>query len=183
MKKFFLIGAVLVLGTALTFAQETNSGSSASQSGASASTQTTPSDSSSQNGTSSTTTQQTTTTTEQSSTGKAIEGCLSGSAGNWMLSTNTGVTYRLLGNNSQLSENLNKQVEVMGTPGSAASASASNSPDNGATAGATNNTAESGTPDSAHASASATKMLEVSTIRKIADTCSNANGNQTAPQQ
>jgi hypothetical protein len=177
MKKFFLMGAVLMLGTALTFAQDTNS--TASQSGASASTQSTPTDSSSQTGTT-TTTQQTTTTTEQSSTGNAIQGCLSGSTGNWMLRTNTGETYKLTGSDSQLSDNANKQVEVMGTPGSTATASASNNPDNSASAGTANGTAEAG---SAHATASTAKTLEVSSVRKIADTCSTANGSQTAPQQ
>jgi hypothetical protein len=184
MKKLFLMCAVLTLGTAIAFAQETSSSpSSSSQSGASASTQSSPSDTSSQNGSTTTTTQQTTTTTEQSSTGNPIQGCLSGSAGNYMLSTNTGVTYKLLGSDSQLADNVNKQVEVMGTPGSSATASASNSPDNGSTAGTANNTAESGTTGSAHASASATKTLEVSSVHKIADTCSSMNGSQTAPQQ
>ena len=181
MKKFFLMCAVMSLGTAIAFAQDTTSGSSASQSGASATTQTSPSDASDQTGTT-TTTQQTTTTTQQSATSNAIQGCLSGSAGNWMLATNTGEMYKLTGSDSQLSDNVNKEVEVMGTAGSTATASASNSPDNGSPAGAANNTAETGT-GSAHASATATKTLEVSSVRKIADNCSNANGSQSTPQQ
>jgi hypothetical protein len=64
------------------------------------------------------TTQQTTTTTEQTTSENAIRGCLSGSSGNWMLTDATGVSYQLRGGDeSQLSANMNKEVEVMGTPG------------------------------------------------------------------
>jgi hypothetical protein len=186
MKKVFLMGAVLLLGTALTFGQDTNSGSSSSsQTGASASSQT--SSPANQNGTT-TTRQQTTTTTEQTTSGNAIRGCLSGSSGNWMLTDATGVSYQLRGGDeSQLSANMNKEVEVMGTPGTSASASASNSPDNsaGANAGSTGNTPDNNTGSAgnstAHASATSTKTLDVTSVRKVADSCSNTN--QTAPQQ
>jgi len=186
MKNVFLMGAVLLLSAALTFAQDTNSSSSNSgQAGATASSQT--GTSAGANQTDTTTTQQTTTTTtEQTTSGKAIRGCLSGSSGNWMLTDSTGVSYKLLGSDSQMSENANKEVEVMGTPGTSASASASNSPDNsaGASAGATgnpsDNTGAAGN-STAHASASSTKTLEVTSVRKVADSCSNMN--QTTPQQ
>jgi ABC-type oligopeptide transport system substrate-binding subunit len=192
MKKVFVMGAVLLLGTALTFAQDTNSGSSSSQTGASTSSQSGTTGASSQTSSptdqtgATTTTQQTTTTTEQTTSGNAIRGCLSGSSGNWMLTDSTGVSYKLLGSDSQMSENANKEVEVMGTPGTAASASASNSPDNsaGASAGATgnpsDNTGAAGN-STAHASASSTKTLDVTSVRKVADSCSDMN--QTAPQQ
>src|SRR5579864_825619 len=185
MKKVFLMGAVLLLSAALTFAQDTNSSSSNSgQTGATASSQTGTSAGANQTG--STTTQQTTTTTtEQTTSGNAIRGCLSGSSGNWMLTDATGVSYKLLGSDSQMSANANKEVEVMGTPGTSASASA-NSPDNsaGASAGASgnpsDNTGAAGN-STAHASASSTKTLDVTSVRKVADSCSNMN--QTAPQQ
>jgi ABC-type oligopeptide transport system substrate-binding subunit len=193
MKKIFLMGAVLLLSAALTFAQDTNSSSSNSgQTGATASSQSGTTGASSQTSTpadqtgTTTTTQQTTTTTEQTTSGNAIRGCLSGSSGNWILTDSTGVSYKLLGSDSQMSENANKEVEVMGTPGTSASASASNSPDNsaGASAGATgnpsDNTGAAGN-STAHASASSTKTLDVTSLRKVADSCSNMN--QTAPQQ
>jgi hypothetical protein len=193
MKKVFLMGAVLLLGTALTFAQDTNSGSSSSQTGASASSQTGTTGASSQTSSpadqtgTTTTKQQTTTTTEQTTSGNAIRGCLSGSSGNWMLTDATGVSYRLLGSDSQLSDNVNKEVEVMGTPGTSASASASNSPDTsaGASAGSASSTPDNSTGaagnSTAHATASSTKTLDVTSVRKVADSCSNAN--QTVPQQ
>jgi len=192
MKNVFLMGAVLLLSAAVTFAQDTNSNSSNSgQTGATASSQTGTAGASSQTSspadqTGSTTTTQTTTTTEQTTSGNAIRGCLSGSSGNWMLTDSTGVSYKLLGSDSQMSENANKEVEVMGTPGTSASASASNSPDNsaGASAGATGNSSDNtgaAGNSTAHASASSTKTLDVTSVRKVADSCSNMN--QTAPQQ
>src|SRR5712672_2776143 len=66
--------------------------------------------------TSSTTTQTTTTQSTQTSTDSAnsIEGCLSGSAGNWTLTDQSGKTWQLAGDTSKLSEHVGHQVRIVG---------------------------------------------------------------------
>jgi uncharacterized protein YdeI (BOF family) len=179
MKKAILLSAVLMLCTALMLAQDTTS-SSSSQSGSSASSQTGPSGTSDQ-------TAGAAADQNSATAGNTLQGCLSGSSGNYMLTDATGVTWQLQGDESQFSANVNKEVEVMGTPGAKASASASNGPDTSAAGNASAGSA-SGTPDAtqgtatgstAHASANASKTLDVTSIRKVADSCSN----QQTPQQ
>ena len=151
-----LLTAVLALCGALAFAQQRPSTSSSGQTGSMA---TTPE----QTATSTTTT---------------IRGCLTGTTGNYMLSDANGTTYEVQGDESQLSANLNKEVEVSGTTGARASASATNSPETSApsarqqgeasaSAGNATGTASAGT-----ASAQAANILEMTSIRKVSDTCS-----------
>src|SRR6185503_18835522 len=87
---------------------------------------TSPSSQSTTPDTSSTTTQTTTTQTTQTSSasGNSIEGCLSGSAGNWTLTDQSGKTYQLSGDTSKLSDHVGHQIRVTGTDNSS---SASNS--------------------------------------------------------
>jgi hypothetical protein len=178
MRKTLLFTAVMLLGTALMFAQDTNSSSSSSQNGANSSSQSGSTASEGQSGTT-TTTQQTTTTTEQTTGKNSVQGCLTGSTGNYTLTNAMGVTYQLQGDDSELSANVNKEVDVIGTPSSTAWASASNSPTAGSNAGSA--TTPQANNESAHASASSTKTMQVTSVQKIADTCST--GNQAAPQQ
>ena len=112
MRKAMVLGSVLLLCAALSFAQDSNSTSSPSQSGASATS-------------GSATASSQTSTSEQDSpmSGNTIQGCLSGTSGSYMLTDATGVTYQLQGDDSQLSANANKEVEVSGTLGATASAS------------------------------------------------------------
>ena len=175
MRKGSLFGAVLLCCAALSFAQDPNSTSGATQSGANA------------NSGSATATSQTSTADQNSSTsGSTMQGCLSGSSGSYMLTDATGVIYQLQGDDSQFSANVNKEVEVTGTPGATASASASNAPGaapsgNDATGpanGTSNNPSSAGT-GAAHANANAAKTLTVTSIHKVADSCP---ANQT-PQQ
>lgn len=162
MNKLILMGAALILCTALAIAQDTpSSGSSNSQAGTSAS-------SSDQNSSS------------PSSDSNSIQGCLTGTSGNYMLTDATGVTYQLTGEESQLSANVNKEVEVMGTAGAKASASAGNNPDSNAASGSSNSGdanssagTASGTASSASANANAAKTLEVTSVKKVADSCSS----------
>jgi hypothetical protein len=158
MKKTLLLSAALMLCTALALSQDTQpSGSSAAQTGATASTS-----SSDQN--------------SNMANGNTIQGCLTGSTGHYMLTDATGVAYQLTGDESQLSSNANKQVEVTGNMGATASASASNSPDNNAAGDNTGSTgtsasASTGSSTSATANANAAKTLEVTSIHKVADSC------------
>ncbi|HZP16534.1 MAG TPA: hypothetical protein VFB00_01120 [Terriglobales bacterium] len=176
MRKAMLFSAAVLLCGALAFAQETTPGSN---------TQTPPS------------TSQSTATTGSSSTSGTFIGCLSGSSGHWMLTDSTGTSYQLKGDESQLSSNLNKQVEVTGTVGAEASAtattpesnapsssnapSASNAPGNPSGSASSSTGSTSSTASGASASASATKTIDVTSVKSIADTCSNQQ--QTTPQQ
>ena len=112
MRKTFLITAILLLSAAWAVAQTSPSTPQS----------TTPD-------TSSTTTQTTTTQTTQTSndSSTSIEGCLSGSAGNWTLTDQSGKTWQLAGDTSKLSDHVGHQVRLMGTDNSS-SASGSSSP-------------------------------------------------------
>jgi hypothetical protein len=181
MRKALLVSAVLLLGTALMFAQDTNSSSSSSQNGTNASSQSGSSGSEGQAGTTTTTQQTTSTRTEQTTGKNSVQGCLTGSSGNYTLTNAMGMTYQLQGDDSELSANVNKEVEVIGTPSATASASASNSPTTDSSAGSatTPETSTGSAGSSAHASS--TKTMQVTSVQKIADTCSS--GNQGAPQR
>src|ERR1700688_990243 len=147
MRKAMLLSAAITLCAALALAQDTPSAGASSQNG------------------STTTSTTKTTTTDQSTAGNTIQGCLTGTSGNYMLTDATGVSYKVQGDDSQLSANVNKQVEVMGTVGSSASASARNNADPNAgsnTAGSTGATA----------TATASKTLEVTSVKMVADSCS-----------
>ena len=87
-----------------------------------------------------------------------VEGCLSGSSGNYTLSDKNGNTYQLTGDTAKLSEHVGHEVKVMGTAGSAA-------PSGGGTA--------SGTTGQA---AGNSQTLEVSSVKHISKTCQSAGG-------
>lgn len=142
-----------------------------------------------------------------SATSNTVQGCLSGTSGNYMLTDATGATYQLQGDESQLANNVNKEIEVTGTLGSSASASATNSPDAtpgsttaGQSTGSTTNpnpdsaapgnapagntpsgTASAETGSGASATASVGKTLSVTSVRKVADSCTS--NQSTTPQQ
>jgi hypothetical protein len=57
-----------------------------------------------------------------------VDGCLSGSAGSYMLKDKTsGTTYNLTGNTSKLGPHVGHEVQITGTPSSASGANASGS--------------------------------------------------------
>lgn len=145
MRKAILLGATLMLSGALALAQDT--------------------------------TTTTSTTENNSAASNTVQGCLSGTSGNYMLTDATGAMYQVQGEESQLSANVNKQVEVTGTAGAKASASATNSPDANAPATANSGDASAASGNStaagagATATASTSKTLSVTSIRKVADSC------------
>lgn len=145
---------------------------------------------------------------DTSSTTSTVQGCLSGTSGNYMLTDATGATYQLQGDESQLANNVNKEIEVTGTVGSSASAAANNSPDAtapgsttaGQSTGSTTNpnpdsaapgnapagntpsgTASAETGSGASATASVGKTLSVTSVRKVGDSCTS--NQSTTPQQ
>ena len=84
-----------------------------------------------------------------------VEGCLSGTSGNYMLNDKNGNTYKLTGDTAKLSEHVGHEVKVTGTASSA-------SPSGGETT--------TGTPGAA----SATQTLEVSSVQHLSKTCENS---------
>lgn len=135
MRKTSLITAILLLSAVWAVAQTSPSSSpqstapDASSQQSTSPSSTSPSQQPAAPDSSSTTTQTTTTQTTQTSSdsGNSIEGCLSGSAGNWTLTDQSGKTYQLSGDTSKLSDHVGHQIRVMGTDNSS-SASNSSSP-------------------------------------------------------
>ena len=125
------------------------------------------------------TTTTTSTTENTTAASNTVQGCLSGTSGNYMLTDATGAMYQVQGDESQLSANVNKQVEITGTTGSKASAAATNSPDASAPATANSGDASAASGNStaagsgATATASTSKTLSATAIRKVADSCTS----------
>ncbi len=120
-------------------------------------------------------------TNNSASSSNTVQGCLSGASGSYTLTDATGAMYQVQGDESQLSANVDKQVEVTGNSGAKASASATNSADanapGSANSGDASGTSASGnsttTGTGASATATVSKMLTVTSIRKVADSCTS----------
>src|SRR6476646_9442040 len=170
MRKTFLITAILLLSAAWAVAQTSPSTPQSTTPDTSSQQPTTPSSTSpsQQPDTSSTTTQTTTTQTTQTSSNSStsIEGCLSGSAGNWTLTDQSGKTWQLAGDTSKLSDHVGHQIRLMGTDNSS-SASGSSSPNSsnpGSSAGATGTGSASGMQST----------FTVNKVKMISSTCSTS---------
>jgi Protein of unknown function (DUF5818) len=166
MRKTYLITAILLLSAVWAVAQ--TSPQSANPGGSSA-PQTSPSSPSQQPATpdTSTTTTQTTTTqsTQTSTDSNSIEGCLSGSAGNFTLTDAAGKTYQLAGDTSKLSDHVGHQVRISGSEASGAAAGA----------GAPNPSSGAGSAASGGAGASsgagAQPTFTVTKVKMISSSC------------
>ncbi len=151
MRKTSLITAILLLSAVWAVAQTSPSSSpqstapDASSQQSTSPSSTSPSQQPAAPDSSSTTTQTTTTQTTQTSSdsSNSIEGCLSGSAGNWTLTDQSGKTYQLSGDTSKLSDHVGHQVRLMGTDNSS-SASNSSSGSMGGSSTATGTGSSSG---------------------------------------
>src|SRR5689334_834511 len=173
MRKTFLITAILLLSAAWAVAQtspstpqsttpDTSSQQSTSPSSTSPSQQPATPDSSST--TTQTTTTQTTQTSSNSST--SIEGCLSGSAGNFTLTDQSGKTYQLAGDTSKLSDHVGHQVRLMGSDNSS-SASGSSSP-------SSSSPSSSAGASGAGSSSGGQSTFTVNKVKMISSTCSTS---------
>jgi hypothetical protein len=137
MKKTLLTTAIFMLSAVWAVAQTTPTQQPITP-GASAPSSTMPSSQSTAPDASSTTTTQTTSTSSQTDSSTAIEGCLSGSSGNFTLTDQSGKAYQLAGDTSKLTEHVGHQIRVMGSSSdasSASSASGSNAAAGGASSG------------------------------------------------
>jgi len=79
-----------------------------------------------------------------------VEGCLSGSNGNYTITDKNGTSYQLTGDNAKLSEHVGHEVKVTGTTASAG-------------------TGASGSTESSAGGAGQT--LQVSSVKHISKTC------------
>ena len=175
MRKTFLITAILLLSAAWAVAQTSPSTPQSTTPDASSQQSTSPSSTSPSQqpatpDTSSTTIQTTTTQTTQTSSNSStsIEGCLSGSAGNFTLTDQSGKTWQLAGDTSKLSDHVGHQIRLMGTDNSS-SASGSSSP---SSSSPSSSSPSSSTGAGAGSSSGAT--FTVNKVKMISSTCSTS---------
>ena len=158
MRKIYLITEILLLSSVWVVAQTSPSAQQPANPSTSAPSQTSPSQQPTVPDSSSTTTQTTTTQTTQTSTDSstAIEGCLSGSAGNFTLTDQSGKAWQLAGDTSKLSDHVGHQVRIMGNDASSSAAGASPS---------------SGAPASSGAGAASGSTFTVKKVKMISTSC------------
>jgi hypothetical protein len=91
----------------------------------------------------------------QNTTGSkaSVQGCLSGSDGNYTLTDKQGMTYNLTGDTSKLAEHVGHEIKVTGTTGGSTAS--------GASSGGMDNSAQT---------------ITVASVKHISKTCQNAGG-------
>jgi hypothetical protein len=152
MRKVLLLLSVLLLGACWAVAQDSSSpanpgsGAASAQAGSASSQPSSEAASSGQTGSTNANGQTT------------VEGCLSGSSGNYTLSDKSGNTYQLTGDTAKLSEHVGHEVKVTGT---SSSASASGG---GTTTGTTGQASGN------------SQTLEVSSVKHVSKTCQSGGG-------
>ncbi len=96
---------------------------------------------------------------QTSSSGQTpVRGCLSGSAGNYTLTSDSGQKYQLAGDTSKLADHVGHEVEITGTTAASSTASSTGS--------AASNTSGS----------SSETTLNVSKVKHISTSCSSSSG-------
>ena len=83
-----------------------------------------------------------------------VEGCLSGSSGNYTLTDKNGMSYQLTGDTAKLSEHVGHEIKVTGTSGSSTGAESS----------------------TGAASGGAGQSLQVTSVKHISKTCKSGGG-------
>ena len=140
MRQGFLLLSVLLLGLAWAVAQESTPPSSQ---GSATSSQ---SDSMGKSG-------------QMSHSGAGhmtVEGCLSGSDGNFTLTDKNGTAYQLTGDTAKLSEHVGHEVKVTGSSGS-------------------DGTGASGSTETSPAGAGTGQTLQVTSVKHVSKTCKSAS--------
>lgn len=175
MRKTYLITAILLLSAVWAVAQTSPSSPQSTSPSSTSPSSTSPSQ---QSTTPDTTTQTTTTQTTQTSTdsSNSIEGCLSGSSGNWTLTDQSGKTWQLAGDTSKLSDHVGHQIRVTGSSDNSGSASgsmggSSSSPSSGSSASGSASGSGSSTSGAGSSSGS---TFTVKKVKMISSTCSTS---------
>jgi ABC-type oligopeptide transport system substrate-binding subunit len=164
MRKTLLLSLILLISAAWVVAQSTSSPSSqSSPSGEQSSPSGEQSSPSDQMGS------QSSQASSQTSSGmnkneNQIEGCLSGSAGNFTLTDKSGITYQLQGDTSQLNKHVGQEVRINGSNSAASSAAA---PSSGSASSSSAGASSAG-------AGAAAQTFNVTKVKKIASTCSSA---------
>jgi len=97
----------------------------------------------------------------------SVQGCLSGSKGNYTITDKSGNSYQLAAGNADLASHVGQQVQVSGT---AAPSAAGNTSATSGTSGTSGTAGTTGTGSSS--SASQGNQLSVDNVTKISDNCS-----------
>src|SRR5260370_6964860 len=84
-----------------------------------------------------------------------VEGCLSGSDGNYTLTDQTGTSYKLTGDTAKLSEHIGHEVKITGTKSSASATGAS---------------------DTMGQTGGAQQAIEVTSVKHVSKTCKSGAG-------
>lgn len=135
MRQLLLFVSVLLLGLSWTVAQDSTSASPSSKTAGSAHSSDPSSGQTSRTG---------------NSGQMTVEGCLSGSSGNFTLTDKNGMSYQLTGDTAKLSEHVGHEVKITGTSGASTGS-------------------ESSTTGAGH-------TLEVTSVKHISKTCKSAGG-------
>ncbi len=96
-----------------------------------------------------------------------VEGCLSGTDGNFTLTDKSGVTYQLQGENSELSKHVGQEVRIEGM---AAAAATTNS-----TSSSASSSSDTSSASPSSASGSSANSLMVHKVKKVSDSCSTGS--------
>jgi hypothetical protein len=160
MRQVLLLLSVLLLGACWAAAQDSSSQNSSSPANPSSSQSSAGStqtgSASSQNSSASASSGQTGSTNANGQT--TVEGCLSGSSGNYTLSDKSGNSYQLTGDTAKLSEHVGHEVKVTGTSSSAS---------------ANGDGTSTGTTGQASGNS---QTLEVSSVKHVSKTCQSGGG-------
>ena len=100
----------------------------------------------------------------KSSEKQKVEGCLSGTDGNFTLTDKSGTSYQLQGENSELAKHVGQEVRVEGMASASTSAASSSS-------------------EASPSGASSANALTVSKVKKVSDSCPAASGGTSTPKQ
>jgi len=155
MKKFFSLIAALLLSAVWLFAQD------AAQAGSS------------------------TSQANSNASEMTIEGCLSGSAGNFTLTDTAGKSYQLQGDASKLADQIGHQVAIKGTQTATASATtpsgdtaSANTDQSGSTASSSAAQKPADNAAGSSANASAAIQFKVTSVEKLSDSCTASSTNK-----
>lgn len=168
MRQILLVLSVLLLGLTWAVAQQDSttqsSPSSESQSGAGSASQSSPS-SGGQSGAGTDSSGTAAGSGQMSRSGAGgqttVEGCLSGSSGNYTLSDKNGMTYQLTGDTAKLSEHVGHEVKVTGMTGSGS---------------ASGESASTGAGSATGSSSGSSQTLQVSSVKHVSKTCKSSGG-------
>lgn len=150
MRQILLLASILLLGLSWAIAQDTSQTSPSSGQSSAGSGQTSSGETGSRH------------MGKTSAGGETtVEGCLSGSSGNYTLTDKHGNTYQLTGDTAKLSQHVGHEVKVTGSSG-AGEGSASG----GAAAGSTGTAGAAGSQ----------QTLQVTSVKHVSKTCQSGSG-------